>query len=1575
MSQDYFVGREIEINQLQNYYEEASKGLGKIILVNGITGCGKSSLIYQFLKKIEFDNNHTTYIIECCKKEKLEAYNAFNQIISSSKSEINFENISSESDIISYFDTKLRNLTSNTLVLFFDNIQYSDTSSLKLFYSLAKSLRQKPYKVMVIACFNIKDVILEKYNTKENNLINLNSFSSILNDIRSLTKKESYVLRNDNWILEITIEPLKLADIASLLNLRFENNEFPSNFSNIIYSISRGYAIFIENIIEYLIQRKEIYLDNKIWKIKNNNELQSITTLNNLITKRILYFEKSINKIESQPNINSSKIINILSPFEQNLCKSLCNEFGYKENISSKNSNDIYLILNKIKQICNILVSENNKIINEYLLLINKYIIEHDQNLKTNIDIYTSSNNSTNLTEHELISEIEKLLKIAKEYRDNFAMHETIKITIQAKNIIQNFSTKSKQIIKLQYKLLQIKNEALDWLGYYHEALDCAKQMLDISNLENSNKHIAYSYFRIGDEYSHLSQYQESIDNISLAISMAEKNSDNKALTTYYNTIGQVYFHKSDFTTAKKYFHKSLKLNQELTNQIFEAETLLNLGNVERMNGNFEEAINNFNNAMLIFEAKGKKNQIAKVYSQIGLTLNSKGDLIESEKYFQKALNIDIEIGDRINMANRYNNIGLVKSDLGEYQNAIEYYLKALQIDESLNDLPKMAISFNNIGIAMLASNQNEIAENYFEKALEIYIQLNNETDIAFTYSNFGNLYFQNGDIDKAIKYYKKALEIDLSKKDKLSIMTDYNNIGNLYCSLSQYHQALEYFNQSLNIAIKTKDELSQAGLYNNFGNIYYAQKDYTKAQEYYIKALKINTKKGDKASIALNYANLANIYRVEDKIKRSETYYIKAIDINKSLGDNCQLVNNLETLANIYLEDYQHTKAKATFLEAADIYEKQNNQRQMAICLKNATKPIIYNEDEENAKSILYKVLDIFKELEDKPNIAETEILLGKIYCYQKDYIEANKHLKRAAIIYSEIENIEEYCENISEIAQLFSRMENKEEALVYYHQLVDIYYSNNKKNNIPYLYNTIASYYKDNNDIKTAEEYYLKAATLNKELEKNYEYASNLSKAITCYDNIDNEKIIKELPDVIDLMLKEIEKKSNDSEKLFIRREVIPLLLTLADKYLEKKLYDNSLLYYKKAADMCKFVVKIINYDYRHVGFAYNNIGYIFDIKCNYQKAIEYYQQALIAYKKTVCEDEAIVNNSKNIALMYEHLYSFNIAAIKYENLYSIYYDNFKNIPIGEIACLTAESIIKSNGDIYIAKQYFNFAYDEFVKENNILGMVQAIQGKSLIYIELNNENKISECIKKLTKIINKSDDLEIKIETLSTIGYIYFINNDIENSIKNYEEAIVLSLNNDKWNITSSIYFDMASLFYSECKNLQDNITFNNNKYTYYELIQDLFNRSINIATTDNNIELIVNALNSLANLQLRLFNIDEAISLLDKAVEISTKSNDIKSIISAQINKCDVATRYLKDFVMAENCILHAINLSEKIDLYELKNSVYSQYFIMLVESNRLTEAHNIYIKYKNIFSNFINSNSELRNRIIKLLNNN
>jgi len=740
-----FVRRKEELDKLNNAFKSTRLGYGKLVLIEGNAGIGKSALVREFLKSSQDDSSVIVSDIECNDKENLNAYAPFKEILIKLNAEATEKNekeeddvktkkketrkklkkfisdagaswigliplvggfasagietykayknsfggqlpdneAQSEGDVYKIFENEFRRLAENkTLVIFIDDLQWADASSLNLIFALSKSIRANPFRILIIGTYRPDEIkIGRKKTTEHGDIVTVrHPFADKLNELRNYTKKENHVSENYNWLIEIELHEFPFDEVIFLINNSFPNNKFDDNFYCTIFNLTNGQALFLIEILE-LLSRNNNIIKNKHgqYEIQNLDFQELPVSVNAVINEKIERLDEHLKKILSYASISGEKFI--IQEFEKVL---KIDEFELLDYLE---------ILNKKYDL---LTEEESVTVNDLFLDLYSF----SQTLVHRV-IYDSMDNSRRRRLHKHIAATIKSI-YGDELKNNAQINSKYNQHIQiAQGLIDGKTlliSKIEPISEQNNEIYEILLEAAS--DEIKKAEESAKQWADVETLTFAEKALAFlSKIEHKNEETEKIRYEayynkwhalytnskwdagKICDNMAKVTDFFE-NIDSPLAEKYRNRTAMAYTLHYGFKEAKEYFFT--KKNIELVS--------LDEGEIEDLvkNGQYDKVCD------LYFDwAKINKSDIDDEYVLLTLGIamlnhSKENYLKKAEKFLVAAYMIFEDDSDHVMTTKSSYYVGVTKFKLEKFKEAKFYLEKALVRYERWKDIKSL---------------------------------------------------------------------------------------------------------------------------------------------------------------------------------------------------------------------------------------------------------------------------------------------------------------------------------------------------------------------------------------------------------------------------------------------------------------------------------------------------------------------------------------------------------------------------------------------------------------------------------------------------------------------------------------------------------------------------------------------------------------------------------------------------------------------------------------------------------------------------------------------------------------------
>ncbi|MEO1434160.1 MAG: tetratricopeptide repeat protein, partial [Bacteroidota bacterium] len=244
------------------------------------------------------------------------------------------------------------------------------------------------------------------------------------------------------------------------------------------------------------------------------------------------------------------------------------------------------------------------------------------------------------------------------------------------------------------YELMKKPDQAI---VYYQKGLD-------IRNLHEVPDDQAYSYLRIGANYTEKEDYAKGLEYLepALQIYLKRYGEIDEDVAETYNLIGIAQFLRKEYDLAINAYSQALKIYQHPDLDFIEGQTnaLNNIGGAYFEAGETQKALDYYQSSMRLNQRMGEDNLdgLADNYTNIGLCYNELGQFDPAKAYLEKALTTSIQLfgAEHPENAYHYDNLASLYFDHGKAGDALQQNTRGIHAlvpafsAISLNEVPNI---------------------------------------------------------------------------------------------------------------------------------------------------------------------------------------------------------------------------------------------------------------------------------------------------------------------------------------------------------------------------------------------------------------------------------------------------------------------------------------------------------------------------------------------------------------------------------------------------------------------------------------------------------------------------------------------------------------------------------------------------------------------------------------------------------------------------------------------------------------------------------------------------------------------
>jgi len=318
-----------------------------------------------------------------------------------------------------------------------------------------------------------------------------------------------------------------------------------------------------------------------------------------------------------------------------------------------------------------------------------------------------------------------------------------------------------------------------------------------------------------------------------------------------------------------------------------------------------------------------------------------------------------------------------------------------------------------------------------------------------------------NGDKDT---YFSKIVDLQSflvqipSQEIKLDI---YQRIANYHLYHREIRQCNYYLKESLKLAKKLRNNTEIAQIYCIFSQSYMFNNQKDSANYYSMEAIQFARRSANKKILAYSFNNQAVVFNYFGQIELSVSKNLIALQLANGEGDYAKIAKYSIDIGEAQLLIQNYKDAELYFLNAIDNASKIKDKRTVALSQINLG--IVYKFKKDYPKALDYqrKALKLLVPYNDNDGLGNAHNTIGDIFREQKDFSKALSNYNRALVYFESTSNQEKIATVYHNVGYVFEKQGKYVNALNYLNRSVQIRAQFGYKGSVYPIYQTISNVY----------------------------------------------------------------------------------------------------------------------------------------------------------------------------------------------------------------------------------------------------------------------------------------------------------------------------------------------------------------------------------------------------------------------------------------------------------------------------------------------------------------------------------
>ncbi|MFQ5481454.1 MAG: CHAT domain-containing protein, partial [Nitrospinaceae bacterium] len=336
----------------------------------------------------------------------------------------------------------------------------------------------------------------------------------------------------------------------------------------------------------------------------------------------------------------------------------------------------------------------------------------------------------------------------------------------------------------------------------YKKGVHYQKRVLALAQAAEDPEQSAEAHYFLGILYSRDENFAAAVTHLNQALAFYEEYEILDKLAESYSTLGIVEENALDYDGALQAFQASIKLNEELGEDLNRGRELRRLGRIHLLRLNdFSRAEALFEEANRLFQELGVPEQVAETWLEMGQAAEKQSRFDEALRRYGKALSLAQAAGLDLQVAKALLFQGNTNWFRGDYQSAFRFLNQALKIAGSIGHTHQQILIENSLGLVYWTLNDSDRALTHLEKSRAMAESTGADLDAASAYNNMGLVHRKDGRLEKSITLFQEALRRDVQLKSKWGQGYTHRNLGISYLRLNKLDLAEKHIRSAITLS------------------------------------------------------------------------------------------------------------------------------------------------------------------------------------------------------------------------------------------------------------------------------------------------------------------------------------------------------------------------------------------------------------------------------------------------------------------------------------------------------------------------------------------------------------------------------------------------------------------------------------------------------------------------------------------------------------------------------------------------------------------------------------------------------
>jgi tetratricopeptide (TPR) repeat protein len=292
---------------------------------------------------------------------------------------------------------------------------------------------------------------------------------------------------------------------------------------------------------------------------------------------------------------------------------------------------------------------------------------------------------------------------------------------------------------------------------------------------------------------------------------LAGESGDEAAKASAEHDLGTLFLQTRRFDEALPHLEAAAASRRALGDLIGLGASLNNIGAVHHNRGNWAKAAVHYREALSVKRSISDMRGIASTAGNLGIVSKCQGDCRGALRHMEEALGIRKRIGDLTGQCSNMMGIGVLWMDLLDFEKADCYLADSLTLADRIGDVPGAGTACANLGDLCIQAGRPREARKFLERGIELGGEVGDSLMRALCRASLAEVCVAEGRLDEATELLNTA-KCDADSMKAENLLGVYHRVSGLLAAAGDDKSlAREHFQKSIDTFLALNDRFNQA--------------------------------------------------------------------------------------------------------------------------------------------------------------------------------------------------------------------------------------------------------------------------------------------------------------------------------------------------------------------------------------------------------------------------------------------------------------------------------------------------------------------------------------------------------------------------------------------------------------------------------------------------------------------------------------------------------------------------------------------------------------------------------------------